>query len=154
MTFFGGLQTKIGIRSIISKNAFAHHRQFWWCHSSLNRKYYFCFWYCQLLLKTHRCIVRCFVQFYWILNTFLIRVKVKKERPHQSFWWRHHVLIIEQVLFDYLKVNPQIPQSSKLNNLVPSLAHTLFWYLETFFKRVFSYQFCGFDDVTFFLKHN
>ena len=154
MTFFGVFQTKNGIRSIISKIAFTHYRQFWWCQSSLNRKYYFFFWYCQLLLKTHRCTVTCFVWFYWILNTFLIRVKVKEERPHQSFWWRHHVLIIEQVLFDYLKVNPQIPQSSKLNNLVPSLAHTLFWYLETFFKRVFSYQFCGFDDVTFFLKHN
>ena len=136
MTFFGGLQTKIGIRSIISKNAFAHHRQFWWCHSSLNRKYYFCFWYCQLLLKTHRCIVTCFVQFYWILNTFLIRVKVKEEIPHQSFWWRHHVLIIEQVLFD-LKWIHKFPSLLDWTTSCPVLHILCFDILKDFLKEYF-----------------
>lgn len=137
MTFFGVLQTKNGIRSIISKIAFTHHRQFWWCHSSLNRKYYFCFWYCQLLLKTHRCIVTCFVQFYWILNTFLLkRVKVKEERPHQSFWWRHHVLIIEQVLFD-LKWIHKFPSLLDWTTSCPVLHILCFDILKHFLKEYF-----------------
>ena len=141
MTFFGGLQTKVGIRSIISKNAFVHHRQFWWCHSSLNRKYYFCFWYCQLLLKTHRCIVRCFVQFYWILNTFLIRVKVKKERPHQSFWDVITFWSLNKCFLTILKWIHKFPSLLDSRTSCPVLHIRYFDILKHFLKEYFLISF-------------